>query len=189
MPGTRTDYGQMFDHELNPRKGWAGDRGLCLEKTLPIASGQTYPIYSGSVVHINASNQFVLGRNATYSTTHKASVPLFAFANENDFDVNSDLGNIAGGVLMALCSLGDFELESTEVASAQTFVVGSYLTTDDGSGLAATGDIENGELGTDIICGIVSEAGGNTDGTFENDHGQNVVRFWTWFAPETLTAS
>ncbi len=187
MPGTKNDYGQMFDHELNPRKGWAGDRGMALEKVLPVASGGDNEVFAGCVVTITSGNQFALGVDATGLVAH-CQVPCFAFQNESDFDVNPDLGNIAGGALMALCVLGDFELESTEFDSAQTYVPGSYLT-GDAVGAAATGEITLGALTTDVIIGIISETGSNANGSFENEHGQNVIRFWTWFLPDTVTAA
>ena len=180
MPGTRNDFGQMYDHELNPRKGWGPGSPGCLEKALAIASGET-GIYAGSAVHIDASNQYKLGSET--ETTTQGYPPLFAFQGQDDFDVNPDLGNVAGGVLMALSCLGTFELETTELTASQTFVPGAYLTPD------ASGDLGTGTMGTDTICGIVSEIGSNSDGSFENEHGQDVVRFWTCYFPSTLTAS
>lgn len=188
MPGTRTDYGQMYDHELNPRKGWSGDRGSVLEKALPVKSGQTYKVYAGCVGYMDTSNYFVLGVNATASNS-TCAVPFFAFQNQDDFDVNPDLGNTAGGTVMCLCGLGDFELESTEVASGETFTVGTYLTSTDGTSYGSQGQLKAGTLGTDVIVGIVSEKGSNSDGTFENEHGQDWVRFWTWFMPDTFSSS
>lgn len=187
MPGTRNDYGQMYDHELNPRKGWSGDRGMALEKALPIKATLTNTVYAGCVVHIDDNNQFKLGLHATSSLT-QTRVPLFAFQNENDPDVNPDLGNIAGGRLMALCALGDFELESTEFVTtgSPSYLPGKYLTSDDGSGDAATGKIQLATMKTHVVCGIISETGSNANGSFENEHGQNVIRFWTWFLPETV---
>lgn len=191
MPGTRNDFGQMFDHELNPRKGWSGDRGMALEKTLPI-SNNTNKVSAGAVVYIDDNGEFKLGVPSTAVTgLTQGKPPLFAFQNENDFDVNPDLGNIAGGVLMALSCLGSFELESTEYDSVQTYLPGTYLTADDGSATpsAASGQLTVGALTTDIICGIVSEIGSNADGSFENDHGQNIVRFWTWYCPAEIDAT
>jgi len=195
MPGTRTDFGQMFDHELNPRKGWAGDRGMALEKTLPIKAALTNKVFAGSVVSIrrvSGFDQFVLGSDWAAETVLKASPPLFAFQNEDDFDVNPDLGNLAGGVVMALSCLGSFELESTEVAASQSFVTGSYLISDDNGGAdGADGKLAvpvTTGLGAKTIVGIVSEQGDQADGTFENDHGQNVVRFWTWYFPAAVPA-
>lgn len=182
MPGTNNSYGQMFDQELNPRKGWGPGSPGCLEKVLEIKSGET-GIYAGSVGYIDSNNDFVLGVASDSSLTI-ARPPLIAFQNQTDFDVNPDLGNIAGGTIMALSCLGDFELESTQITAAQTFLTGSYLTAD------SSGNIKTGSLGTDIILGIVSEIDSTTtDGSFENEHGQDVVRFWTYFAPSELTAS
>ena len=131
----------------------------------------------------------MLGTDTANSSLTVGRPPLFAFQNENDFDVNPDLGNIAGGVLMALSCLGDFELESTEIDSGQTFVVGNYLTADNGAAGGEDGKLKVGTLSTNPICGIVSETGSNSDGTFENEHGKDVVRFWTWFLPEQVDAS
>lgn len=193
MPGTKTDFGQMFDHELNPRKGWSGDRGMALEKTLPIKAGLDNKVFAGSVVHIrrvSGFDSFVLGVEDTASTLSIGYPPLLAFQNEDDFDVNPDLGNIAGGVVMALSCLGSFELESTEIAANATFSTGSYLTADNANnGSAANGKIKGGALTTNTIIGIVSEQGDQADGSFENDHGQNVVRFWTWFLPVEVSAA
>jgi hypothetical protein len=162
---------------------------MALEKTLPINADLTNNVNAGCVVHIKA-NRFILGVDTTTESTTQLYPPLFAFQNETDFDVDPDLGNIAGGVLMALSCLGAFELESTQTAAAATFAVGQPLTSDDAANaLAAAGTITTGTLGTDTICGIVSETGGNADGTFENEHGQNVVRFWTCYFPAPLTAA
>jgi hypothetical protein len=186
MPGTKNDFGQMYDHELNPLKGWVGDRGMALEKVLPVSGGNN-EVYAGCVVHVNSSNQFQLGVVETNVLTY-CRVPCFAFQNESDFDVNSDLGNISGGYLMALCCLGDFELESTEFATGQTYVPGTYLTADD-AGANATGELTPGTLSTHVIVGIVSQTGSNSNGSFPNEHGQNFLRFWTWFLPETIEAA
>lgn len=180
MPGTRNDFGQMYDHELNPKKGWGPGSPNSLEKVLSIKTGET-GIYAGSAVYIDSNNQFVLGAG-TESTT-QGYPPLFAFQSQNDFDVNPDLGNIAGGVLMALSCLGCFELETTEISASQSFSAGKFLTPH------TDGTLKTGTLGTNIICGIVSEKGSNSDGSFENEHGQDIVRFWTCYFPSALTAS
>lgn len=192
MPGTNTGFGQMYDHELNPRYGWVGDRGSALEKVLPISATNNNTVQGGAVVHIDDNNEFKLGIDAT-GLNAQTRVPLFSFPNGDDFDVNPDLGNIAGGVLMALCALGDFELESTEFEADVSggYAPGKYLTADDGSGNpnTAAGEITLGNIGTHVIVGIISESGTNSDGSFENEHGQNVIRFWSWFMPDTFTSS
>ncbi len=178
MPGTNTAFGQMFDHELNPRKGWSGDRGVALEKALPIASASG-AVVAGNVVQMTTANEFTLG-GATVSTTTVGHPPLFAFQSESDFDVNPDLGNIAGGTLMAFCCIGGFELESTEIAATLDVSTQLFLYGD------ASGDLEAATIGTHEVCGVVSEHGSNSDGTFENEHGQDVVRFWTCWFPASL---
>jgi len=184
MPGTRTDYGQVYDHTLNARKGWALGLDLPLEKALPIASGLSNRVYRGRVVHID-SNTYKLGVNNANSTS-RCRIPAFAFANENDPDVNPNLGNISGGVLNALLAIGTFELESTEFDANGTYDCGSYLTSDDGSGSSGTGVIKTGALATDTIVGIISEKGEQANGSFEGEHGQKLIRFVTWFLPSKI---
>lgn len=183
MPGTRTDYGQSYDHMLDPKVGWALNSGLALEKALPIASGLTNTVKAGAVVHIAATNVWKPGIHDVNSLS-ETRVPAFAFQNENDFDVNGDLGNTMGGRLMALVALGAFELESTEFKTDDTYAVGKYLTSDDGSGVAGTGQIKLGALGTNTVVGIISEAGDNANGSFTNAHGVDVIRFYSWFFPK-----
>jgi hypothetical protein len=179
MPGTRNDYGQMYDHALNPRKGWGPSTPGALEKALPIESSQT-GIYAGSAVYVNTDNEFVLGVGS--ESTTQGYPPYFAFQGQNSFDVNPDLGNVAGGVLMALSCLGCFELETTEVKASESFNAGKFLTPH------TDGTLKVGTVGTSVICGIVSETGPNTDGTFENEHGQDVLRFHTYYLPSALAA-
>lgn len=191
MPGTRTDFGQMYDHELNPYRGWSGDRGVVLEKALAISDENSNKIYAGCCVYVDPNNKFRLGIRDTGSTA-STRVPCFAFQNEDDFDVNSDLGNISGGVLMALCALGDFELETTQfdTGSGEDYTPGTLLTATaadaEGGANSSDGNLLPGDIGTDPIVGIISEQGTNSDHSFENEHGQNVIRFWSWFFPVTI---
>lgn len=188
MPGTRTDYGQVYDHVLNPLKGWSTGLDLTLEKSLPIFDGLDNKVYRGCVMHIATGNTWKLGTHATGSLT-RTRVPGFAMANEDDPDVNPNLGNTAGGSLMGLVALGDFELESTEFDANGSYDVGIYLKGDDGSGVAAAGELAPGTLGTHVIVGIISEVGEQSNGSFEAEHGQTVIRFFTYFVPETVDAS
>ena len=80
MLGTRTDYGQMYDHMLNPRRGYSLEMGANLEKVLPVMSGQDEKVYAGCVMHINATDasnlKFSLGTAA--STNAAGYVPFIA---------------------------------------------------------------------------------------------------------------
>lgn len=192
MPGTNTNYGQMYDHTLEVRHGWSGDRGSVLQKMLPVSSANSNLVYGGCVVNIGTDNTFHLGVNATNSLAN-CRVPCFAFPNENDFDVNSDYGNIAGGTLLALCALGDFEMESTEFdsGSGEDYTAGVYLTAtaEDGPPNTSDGKLKPGTFGTDVIVGIVSESGTNSDHSFTNENGQGYIRFFSWFMPDTVSAA
>lgn len=191
MPGTRTDYGQMFDHELNIVKGWVGDRGQVLEVPLPISEANTNKILAGSVVNIGTGNVFRLGVNEAIQTTSRGSVPCISFKNEDDFDVNSDLGNASGGVIMALCCLGDFEMQSTEFDDQGDYYPGTYLTSDHDSNSGtntATGVLKPGVISTDTLVGIISVRGTNSNGSHPTEFGTSFIQFFTWFLPATVAA-
>lgn len=188
MPGTYNSYGQMFDHELNPRKGWSGDRSLALEKTLPVAAvgtrGSNRAIYAGCALEVYGNTFYFAGEHTEDHDT--LFPPLFAFQNENDFDVNPDLGNIGGGVIMALSCLGSFELETTEVSGSSGYLCGKPLAAADHSSDTLAGKLKVGVLGVDTICGIVSEQYDGSGTPFTNEHGKSVVRFWTWYCPKIV---
>lgn len=188
MPGTRTDVGQMFDHNLRIYKGDA-EGVLCrLDKALPIAAGQTNKVFAGCVMYVNDSNQFVLGTRQSNNGTH-CYVPHFAMRNQDDFDVNPMLGNTAGGVMTAVSATGALELESTEYDTNQTYTVGRYLTAGDGTGLAGDGQLTVATLGTHVIAGVISEVGPESDGSFTNHQGIHVIRFYTYLFPDHIIAS
>ncbi len=167
MPGTLTPS-QMFDHELNPIKGWF--HGHAVDKALAIADGET-GINPGSVVSMDANGRWQLGLVAD-------GVGCFAFQGQNDFDVNSDVGNISGGTLMALPCIAPYELETTEFVDGQAYTPNTLLTSP-APGAANAGSVTPGVKFVNTVCGIV------TDGQLENENGIDVVRFWTAWLPTT----
>jgi hypothetical protein len=180
MPGTVTPA-QMFDHELNPCKGWPSP--YAVDKVKPIAAGEPV-IRSGRVVHIDpTADAFKLGCPYTGGDTF-APMPIFAFPNSADFDVSSDVGNISGGNLVGLVAVGAYELESTEFLGVG-FTPGMPLVVDDGSVTPANmGALKVGSLAAlsgiaeDLVVGIVSDAGPLT-----NEWQKQYVRFWPWYLP------
>jgi len=159
---------QMFDHELNPIKGWWDMHAL--DKRVQIGTNAV-EVQKGMVGYIDPSTStFLLGVVNGY-------MPLFTFPGENSFDANSDVGNISGGWLNCLVATGGYELETTEFVSGPTYDPQTPLT---GAAAADVGKVtpSAGWAGGDMIVGIVSDQGPRT-----NDHGKDVIRFWPVFAP------
>lgn len=172
---TRSDWStpaQMFDHELNPVKGWPSP--YALDKSKGIKAGVT-GIVPGRVCSIDpGTDAIVLGCPASATV---AQMPLFAFPGQTDLDVIGDTGNISGGHMVFLVATGAYELESTEY-NAGTYTPGIPLAVDNTIGatlgkLKAT--VMNGGL---CVVGIISDSGPLT-----NDFGKTVIRFWSCFLP------
>jgi hypothetical protein len=171
MPGTYTPA-QMFDHTLNPVKGWPSP--YALDKTKAIADGET-GIVAGRVCYIDpVTDKIKLGCPFDADT---ASMPLFAFPNQTDFDVMSDVGNISGGNMVFLVGVGAYELESTEYVDAG-FDPNVPLTVVNDAG-ADLGKLKATTLSTtDLIVGVVSDKGSLT-----SEYKKLYIRFWPVYLP------
>ena len=163
MPGTFTP-GQMFDHELNPVKGWPSP--YAVDYAAEYADGVT-AVAAGMCCSLDANGKFVLG-------TGTSAMPVFIFQNQSDFDVRSDVGNIAGGVASGLVGVGAYELQTTEF-DADTYAPNDPLRS------GVDGKLEKGTLYTDDIVGIVSA--GQT--ASEHDATIALLAFWPVFIPAT----
>ena len=173
MPGTLVT-GQMFDHELNPVKGWPSP--YAVDHRIQAYSA-TEGIVPGMVVHKDPTTKKAI-RGLTSPSTQ---MPLFAFQGQNDFDVNGDVGNIISGWMNALVAIGSYELETTEFASPASYVVNEPVTSPVFAADATNcGKLKVTAVGSaDTICGIISEAGPQV-----NYSGKSVVRFWPVFIPK-----
>lgn len=178
MPGTVTPA-QMFDHELNPTKGWPSP--YAVDKVKVIAAGEP-TIHAGCVVHIDpATDMFKLGLPYTGGDVF-CPMPIFAFPNSTDFDVSSDVGNISGGHLVGLVATGAYELESTEFIGVG-LTAGTPLTVQNAAG-ADLGKLQAGTLAAlsgvneDCVVGIVSD-----NGPLTNEFAKQYVRFWPVYLP------
>jgi len=172
MPGTLVPA-QMFDHELNPVKGWPSPYAVDHRIQANSASEGITP---GMVVHKDPTT----AKAIRGLTSPSLEMPLFAFQGQNDFDVNGDVGNIIAGWLNTLVAIGSYELETTEFVSPATYNINDPLT----SVVHAVSTTNKGKVqvttrtSADTICGIVSETGPLT-----NDFNKQVVRFWPVFIP------
>jgi len=161
---------QMFDTSLNVIKGPSLMHRLDF-RAAP-AVGET--IYAGSVCSINAAGTLVAGCGV--GAAMNRPMPMFAIQNIDDFDANSDVGNISGGVMSAIVATGGFEIETTEYDATGTYNPNDLLTADG----VNTGDVKRmGEnpYGGQVAVGCVSE------GVSTNADGKSVVRFWTVYLP------
>lgn len=166
MPGTIVPA-QMFDHMLDPKKGWPSP--YAVDKAAPPDTGVT-GIQAGTGVSLNPANG-----NLVKGFSIAGAMAMWAFQNQNDFDVNGDVGNIISGNINCLVACGAYELETTEYTGV-SFAPQDPLTLDGTTGhiKAASGGI----TGTDDVCGVVSEIG-----PVPNAYGKNVVRFWPVYMP------
>lgn len=167
MPGT-FEPGQMYDHELNQKKGWPSPYAVDVHaKVKDEESG----IYAGSVISLDANSEFVLALSSD------TAMAVFALQNQTDPDVRSDKGNLAGDVASGLAAVGALELQTTEFV-ADTYVPNDPLTVE------STGDnkgkLKKGTVYTDPIVGVVSL------GESDSEHNATIkfLAFWpVWLPP------
>ena len=168
MPGTN-EPAQMFDFELNQRKGWPSPQAV--DYHAAYASGVT-GVRAGMVCSLDANGLFQVGVTGN-------AMAIFMLQNQADFDVLSDRGNVSGGVASGLVAAGAYELQSTE------FVDGNYAPNDPLT-VSVAGDDDDGKLMvgvpyTDPIVGVVS--GGVS--TSEHDASIDLLAFWPVYLPPT----
>jgi hypothetical protein len=173
---------QMIDHTLNALKGWPAPHALDYAAQLSDAIPEVnLPVLSGQVGRLNTAGKFELG------LATNVAMPLFAFPNSDDPDIENDGGDPAtdagvfvsvtpSGKLVFLVATGAYELTSTE------FVAGTYnpnvlLSSDDAGD--DMGNLRVGVISTDTICGVVSRVGAG----YTNGYGKPAIAFWPVFIP------
>lgn len=168
MPGTNVPA-QMFDHELNPVKGWPSP--YAVDKSAAIGSGVS-GIYAGMCISLDPNGAWKKG-------CLNGEMPCFAFQNQNDFDVNSDVGNMSGGNLTGLVAISGYELETTEFVGIN-FVPNAPLTAENAPG-ASQGKLKATTIGsTDMIVGICNAA------PRLNEFKRSFMRFWPVYLPSRV---
>jgi len=165
----------MFDHSLDVVKG----PSLMHRLDFHAAPAADEVIYAGGLCSLNALGQLVAGCPA--GADQVRPMPMFAIQNVDDFDANSDVGNISGGVMSAVVAPGGFEIETTEYDTAETYLPNTLLT-----GGAVDGEVApaaGSPYGAEPIVGVVSTGAG------ANAEGKSVLRFWTVFLPASTNVS
>lgn len=172
--------GQMFDHMLNPVKGWPDMAAL--DFSARISANVLYDMRAGQVAHLNLAGELEPGVQCL-------QMGLFMFQGANDFDVNNERNDqwtpvSPSGRIMCLVAKGGYELETTEFDTTQAYNPNDTLNAPIGnssgsefiSGVltsAAPGALFTTNL---AIVGVVSR------GMFTNAYGKQVVAFWpVWF--------
>lgn len=158
--------GQMYDHTLVPVKGAHAPMRLDYAAAPKLAED----IVEGMCCSLDANGQFVKG--CPQGAVGNRPMPIFVINSQDDFDTNSDVGNISGGVMSGLVGSGAFEIESTEFA-AGVYAPNDLLKSDTGTielaAAAPYGDVP--------IVGVVSR------GKYTNRDGIEVLVFWTEYLP------
>jgi hypothetical protein len=162
----------MFDHILNVVKGPTPMHRLDYHG----APDPATTIYEGMVMYLNDHGQLVAG--CATGGLYNRPMPMFAIQGINDFDANSDVGNISGGVMSGIVATGGFEIETTE------FVAGTYnwndlLTAATGANLGKVMRCTGSPYHDEPVVGCVSKR------TFSNADGKSVLSFWTMFLPSS----
>lgn len=168
MPGTNVPP-QMFDFELNQKKGWPSP--YAVDYSAPLKAGET-GIRAGMAISLDSNGEIVRGLSAA------GAMPIFALQNQADFDVLSDVGNVSGGNPSGLVACGAYELQTTEFVT-DTYAPNDQLTVDDGGVTPANKGKLRKVSGAEDVVGIVSA--GQTDS--EHNATIKLLAFWPVYLP------
>jgi len=167
----------MYDHSLTELSGRSTMHAL--DFTAVPLSGDEYPAAAGGVMTLTSAGYFTGGLGngvaSTIANDHNAPMAIFAIQGIDEFDANSDIGNISGGNMSGLVASGGYEIQTTEFVSG-TFYPNDTLT------FAETTDRGKVELSaaaysTENIVGVVSR------GVVTNADAVSTLSFWTVWAP------
>lgn len=164
---------QMYDHELNGRKGWPSPYAVDFVADVALDEGDA--IYRGQVMSLDADAKLQKGLAC-------AAMAIFALNSSADFDVVSDEGGLVGGAdgaprMSGIVAVSAVELESTEYDDAQSYAPNQALTAG-APGADDAGVIKPGVPYNDTICGVTSS------GVVSNEFQKNWLRFWpVWLPP------
>jgi len=174
MPGTLTP-GQMFDHSIIELSGRSTMHAL--DFAAAPASGET--VNRGGVMTLNANGEFVAGMGAGVANTqlfqHNAPMAIFAIQGTDEFDANSDIGNMSGGVQSGLVASGGYEIQTTEFV-AKTYNPNDLLTFAVGANRGRV-TIAKDNYSNCHCVGVVSR------GVETNADNKSVLSFWTIYLP------
>jgi len=172
----------MFDHNLDVVKGPS------LMHRLDFAADPDYAalelagdtIHEGGLMSLTAAGKLIAGCPSGGASIVQP-MPIFAIQGLNDFDANSDVGNLSGGVMSGVVGTGGFEIATTEFDSALTYAPNELLASDEAGTKGWVTKAAGPAYGAETIVGCVSRpAAANADGA-------NMLAFWTMFLPSAVT--
>lgn len=167
MGGTLTP-GQMYDHTLVSVKGAIAPRRL----DFAAAPKAAEDIVEGMCCSLDSNGELVKG--CPVGAVGNKPMPIFVINSQDDFDTNSDVGNISGGVMSGLVGTGAFEVETTEYTDTSSFNPNDLLQG------KADGKVDL--LGV-LPYGILTAVGVVSKGVSVNRDGKNILSFWTAYIP------
>ena len=187
----------MFDHELNPVKGWpspyAVDASGAFATAWQYAGTTATELYGGGVVSYDTTaGGWVPGCDAD-------KVPIFLLQNNYDFDVSSDTGATNGGFASGLPGIACYEIETTEYYASGSYSIGTWLTaytyadraTSTLANAGATGKcgkVVNGVFDkSDLAAAYCANIVGVVTATPRtNEHGKSVLKVYTHYIPHSI---
>lgn len=111
---------------INVLRGYYGNENFALSGVAPVDSSVTSGPFSGQVMFINASGNWVLASSAV---TPKGQCPYLAMADATDSDV------VSAGKLLGLSCAGQYDVQTPYFDITQTYARGTALTYSATSGL------------------------------------------------------
>lgn len=159
---------QMYDHTLVSIKGAIAPRRL----DFAAAPKAGEDILEGMCCSLDSNGELVKG--CPVGAVGNKPMPIFVINSQDDFDTNSDKGNISGGVMSGLVGSGAFEVESTEFESGSTYNPNDLLQGTASGALDLLGQLPYGNL---TAVGVVST------GVSTNRDGISILTFWTEYIP------
>jgi len=164
----------MYDHTLVPVKGAIAPRRL--DVAVPPKAGAA--IVEGMCCSLDSAGELIKG--CPVGAGGNKPMPIFAINSQDDFDTNSDVGNISGGVQSGLVGSGAFEVETTEYVSTSNYAPDDLLQ----AGITGKLDL----LGM-LPYGAITAVGVVSKGTSVNSNGINILSFWTEYIPAGADAA
>jgi hypothetical protein len=174
--------GQMFDHMLNPVKGWW--HPAALDYSARISGNVQYNMRAGQVAHLNAAGELEPG-------VQLLQMGLFMFQGSRDFDVNNRRNDqwtpiSPSGRVMCLPAKGSYELETTEFDSTLAYAPNDHLRAPVGNTPGdefISGVLTNADLGDLYADDMEARVGIVSRGVFSNAYGKRVLAFWPIYLP------
>lgn len=173
--------GQNYDHLLDIISGYDGMHDLQYHA---IPESGIAEFFRGALLSLNANGEYQLGLSAA----NAGEMPMWAVNARDDFDANSDVGNISGAIarqdgqllggIASYVATGGYEIATTEFdpAAVASYVPNRALIHD----AANPGFVTAGATPyaiAETIVGVVSK------GVRTEVYGQSVLQFWPTFLP------